>query len=71
MTYNEEMLDLTKRQLVLAEEGLKAIAKTFIEKDICNFTGALEPYLTAVKQLKSIVEYYKKAVEKEKAEDNG
>ena len=70
MTYNEERLANAELQLKLAVRGFNEIAKESVAKGGEDFAEMFSPYVKAVEELKSSVEYYRNDVEKEKAKDN-
>ena len=70
MTYNEERLANAETTLKLAVRGFDEIVKECVAKGGEDFAETLIPYIKAVGELKSSLEYYRKDVEKEKAKDN-
>ena len=67
MTYNEEKLAVAETQLGLAVAGFDTISKGLIAKGGDNLAELFEPYIVAIMELKSTVEFYRKEVEEEKA----
>lgn len=70
MTYNEERLANAETTLKLAVRGFNEIAKELVANVGEDFAETIAPYVKAVEELKSSVEYYRKDVEKEKAKEN-
>lgn len=70
MTYNEERLANAETTLKLAVRGFNEIAKECVVNGGEDFAETLAPYVKAVEELKSSVEYYRKDIENEKAKYN-
>lgn len=66
MTYYEEKLAIAEAQLDLVVAGFDIIAKGIVSKSKDDLFEALEPYVMAVRELKSLVDYYRKEADIEK-----
>lgn len=66
MTYYEEKLALAVKQLELMLIGFDCIVKDMVDEHDEGFANRLSPYNEAIEDIKSMVEYYTKEVQKER-----
>lgn len=70
MSYSENLLHEKEKQLELAKKGFCVVLKEVAYSDDIDQCEKLLPYIKAVEEIKTEVEYYRQEVEKEKAKDN-
>lgn len=64
MTYDEERLAVSEALLDVSMLGFDALVKSFVNEGATELEALLEPYVSAIKELKSSIEYTRKEIDK-------
>lgn len=70
MTYNKQKLETAKVQLELATAGFDRISQKILSQEVQDYAEHFEPYILAIAELKSTIQYFAEEVERENAKDN-
>ena len=64
MTYEEERLAMSEALLDVSMLGFDTLVKGFVNERVTELETLLEPYVSAIKELKSSIEYTRKEIDK-------